>query len=72
MRRILLFLFIKRIKKRVLKRTYTSGGYKNAISFIINAPIKEWRDRLWLVENITDYMGECCIDEDIFRWLTLR
>lgn len=41
---------IKAIKKRVLKQTQRFGDYKNVTSFIINAPMKEWRSRLWLLK----------------------
>lgn len=60
---------IKAIKKRVLKRTQQFGDYENATSFIINAPIKEWRSRLWLVENVGDGTDFCCTDEKLYQWL---
>lgn len=60
---------IKAIKKRVLKRTQQFGDYEKATSFIINAPIKEWRSRLWLVENVDDGTGYCCTDEKLYQWL---
>lgn len=63
---------IRAVKKRVLKRTQSDGDYENATSFVINAPIKEWRTRLWLVENIDDGVGGCCTDENLYRWLTRR
>lgn len=65
-------VFIKAIKKRVLKRTQLFGDYENATSFIINAPMREWRSRLWLVENVSDGVGFCCTDENVYRWLTRR
>lgn len=62
---------IKVVKKRVLKRTQLYGGYEKATSFIISAPINEWRSRLWLVENVGD-ASEPCTDEKIYQWLTRR
>lgn len=60
---------IKAIKKRVLKRTQQFGDYEKATSFIINAPIKEWRSRLWLIENVDDGTGFCCTDENYISGL---
>ena len=60
---------IKAIKKRVLKRTQQFGDYEKATSFIINAPIKEWRSRLWLVEIVDHGTGFCCTDEKLYQWL---
>lgn len=72
LKRLFKCVLIRRIKKRVLKRTQYFGDYENVTSFIINAPIKEWRSRLWLVENIDDGTGFCCTDEELYHWLTRR
>lgn len=40
---------IRRIKMRVFKTTRPYGDYQKAVSFIVNAPLKEWRIRLWCV-----------------------
>lgn len=72
MKKLITKLFIRLIKKRVLKRTQQTGDYENATSFIINAPLKEWRNRLWLVENVRDDFGECCTDENTLKWLIRR
>ena len=61
---------IKAIKKRVLKKAYAMGDYKDATSFIVNAPIKEWRSRLWFIENISDESGFRCTDERVYQWLS--
>lgn len=63
---------IKAIKKRVLKQTQRFGDYENVTSFIINAPMKEWRSRLWFIENISDGSGFCCTDEKLYQWLNRR
>lgn len=63
---------IRAIKKRVLKRTQAYGDHEHVISFIINAPMREWRSRLWFIENIDDGTGFCCTDEELYQWLTRR
>lgn len=63
---------IRAIKKRVLKRTQTYGDYEHVTSFIINAPMREWRSRLWFIENIDDGTNFCCTDEKLYQWLTRR
>lgn len=60
---------VKAIRKRVLKRTYAYRSHETAASFIFNAPLREWRDRLWIVENLSDGLGPCT-DEEIYQWLT--
>lgn len=72
MKKLVTKLLIRLIKKRVLKRTQQTGGYEHVISFIINAPLKEWRVRLWLVENVRDDFGYCCTDEATLKWLISR
>ena len=63
---------IKVIKRRVLKCTQSFGDYENATSFIINAPMREWKCRLWLIENVREIDGTCCTDETLYKWLTHR
>lgn len=60
---------VKALKKRVLKCTQRLGNHDDVISFITNAPLKEWRSRLWFVENIRETDGSCCTDEKLFQWL---
>lgn len=62
-------VLIKAVKKRVLKSAQQFGDYENATSFVINAPMKEWRDRLWLIENVYNGTG-WCTDENLYQWLT--
>jgi len=40
---------IRMIKMRVVKKMQPDGDYQKAVSFVINAPLKEWRIRLWCV-----------------------
>ncbi len=61
---------VRAVKKRVLKRTQSYGDYETVTSFIINAPLTEWRRRLWLVENVDDGTGFCCTDEKLYQWLS--
>lgn len=70
--RFIKMAIIKAIKKRVLKQTQRFGDYENVTSFIINAPMKEWRSRLWFIENISDGAGFCCTDEKLYQWLNRR
>lgn len=45
---------IKRILlKRIRKRVYAANPvhYKSAMTFITKSPMREWKDRLWVVEH---------------------
>lgn len=65
-------LLLPVIKKRVLKVTQQFGDYETATSYIINAPLEQWRLRLWIVENIHYENGLPCTDESVYEWLTRR
>lgn len=45
---------IRKIKMRVYKSIRPYDDYQQAISFITDAPIKEWRIRLWCVTHFKD------------------
>lgn len=42
---------IRKIKMRVYKEVRSYGDYQKATSFVINAPLSEWRIRLWCVTH---------------------
>lgn len=48
---------IRMIKMRVVKKMQPNGDYQKAVSFVINAPLKEWRIRLWCVTHFKDECG---------------
>lgn len=48
---------IKKIKMRVYKEIRSYGDYQEATSFVINAPLSEWRIRLWCVTHFRDEYG---------------
>ena len=48
---------VRKIKMRVIKETQPYGDYQKAVSFIVNAPLKEWRIRLWCVTHFKDDCG---------------
>ena len=48
---------IRKIKMQVIKITQPYGDYRKATSFVINAPLKEWRIRLWCVTHFKDDCG---------------
>ncbi len=65
-------VIIRCIKKRVLKCTHTFGDYEMVTSFIIDAPMKEWKSRLWFIENVREPDCTCCTDESLYQWLISR
>lgn len=70
MKNLIKAILTRIVKKRVLKSTQQFGGYENATSYIINAPLNQWRLRLWIVEHIRHEDGRICTDESIYEWIT--
>ncbi|WP_270438356.1 hypothetical protein [Bacteroides bouchesdurhonensis] len=48
---------IKKIKMRVIEVTQPNGDYQKATSFIVDAPLSEWRIRLWCVTHYKNEYG---------------
>lgn len=48
---------IRKIKMRVYKEMRSNGDYEKAVSFIVNAPLSEWRIRFWCVTHYRDQFG---------------
>lgn len=48
---------IRKIKMRVIKVIQPYGDYQKAVSFIIDAPLSEWRIRLWCVTHFQNEFG---------------
>lgn len=48
---------IRKIKMRVIKKIQPYSDYRKATSFVVNAPLKEWRIRLWGVTHFKDDCG---------------
>ncbi|MDE6649775.1 MAG: hypothetical protein K2K45_07580 [Muribaculaceae bacterium] len=52
---------IKRyIIRRIIRATIPFGidTTKQFVDFVINKPFREWRQRLWVVENTIGYLSE--------------
>lgn len=53
-KKIVLFLFGKRIRKTILKHRM---NYKECYDELVASPLSEWRDRLWQIRNLDGLYG---------------
>lgn len=53
-KKIILFLFGKRIRKTILKRRTDYSKWYNEL---VASPLSEWHDRLWLIRNLDGLYG---------------
>lgn len=53
-KKIVLFLFGKRIRKTILKRRTDYNKWYNEL---VASPLSEWRDRLWQIRNLDGLYG---------------
>lgn len=53
-KKIVLFLFGKRIRKTILKRR---TDYCKWYDELVASPLSEWRDRLWQIRNLDGLYG---------------
>lgn len=48
---------IRKIKKHIFMAIQPYGDCEKAVSFVINAPLHEWRIRLWCVTHYKNEYG---------------